>query len=335
MCDTGTPYGYRVYPTRVFRPIFRRMHVQPARIAIEALARPGADRHRPVRRHHGHVDHRSSSPRHPARARIHTRIALVGLQRLRRRLRWPAAAGRPPLRHLRRAEDLRAGLAGPDRRLGARRRRHEHRDGDHGPRHPGRRLRDDRARGTHAAHDAVRRHLRPAEGLRRLRRGRTDRRHGRRLPRRRPDRVRQLALGLLRHRPDRTLRAGIHRHGASSHNAEGRRIDRHLGRSHRDRRTCRRGLRGGQRPRGRLAHLVDAGAPGGRHRAPGRLLRHPGPQSEPAPAPRPSARTAPRRGEQRSAPAGCGMGVDVVLPQPLSPAGPRSERIRGRRRSSP
>ena len=201
---------------------------------------------------------------------------LVGLQRLRHRLRRAAAARRPALRPARRPPRVRRRLGDPRRRIAGRRARRDHRRRDRRPCSPGRRRGADRTIGADAADDALR--LQPEgahEGLRHLRRRRTRRRHRRRVPRRRDHRVDLLAVGLLRQHPDRDRRAGRDP-GAAARLPRAPRLDRHRRRAGRDRRPRADGVRRRPRARGGLGLARHARRDRRRPRAAGRVRRHPG-----------------------------------------------------------
>ena len=209
----------RIYPYRVYSSAIQ---IPPGRIWSQSLALEGADdgtpfsaplvgaaraRRRAVHGHHGHLDHRGRPPRHAGRSRLLAGQPLVGLQRLRDRLRRPAVARRTPVRPARPSTGLRRGLGRPRRRLCARRPGRHHQRRDHCSCDPGRWLGVDRTVRAHAADDALRRRAaRARQGHGRLRRRGTRRRHCGRVPRRRAHRVGRLAVGLLREHPGRPRR---------------------------------------------------------------------------------------------------------------------------------
>ena len=204
--------------------------------------------------------------------------------------------------------------------------------GDRRARGARRRRRADRAVGADAADDALRRQPEGAhQGVRDLRRRRTGGRHRRRLPRRRDHGVDLVAVGVLREHPDRAARA--RRHARPDARRRGTpRLDRHRRRPHRHRRP---------RPSpcsASSAHRRKAGAP------PRRCWPSPAASScsgSSSPSRRSQARAAdapehpphaqPRRGEPGATAARGGLDPDVVLPEPLPPAGARVRRVRGRR----
>ncbi len=171
------------------------------------------------------------------------------------------------------------------------------------------------------------------QGLRRLRRRRPGRRHRRRLPRRRDHRVDQLAVDLLHQHPDRAARAGAH---AAPHarRAGPARLDRHPRRPHRHRRPGADRLRHRPRPAGRLGLRGYRRQPGRGPRADRRVRRDAGDPARAADAARDLPRPQPGRRQPRASPARRGVDPDVVLPEPLPPAGARLRRLRGRRRAA-
>ena len=146
--------------------------------------------------------HRRRPARDPHGPRLQPRGPLMGLQRLRHRLRRPAAARRPALRPVRRQAHLHRRLGRARRRIAGRRARRLHRRRNRRARRSGRRLGAHRAVRADPADDALR--LQPEgahEGVRRLRRRRPRRRHRRRVPRRRHHRVGLMAVGVLHQHP--------------------------------------------------------------------------------------------------------------------------------------
>ena len=213
-------------------------------------ARP--HRRRPVRGHHGHVNHRRGSAEDADRPWFRPRGPVVGVQRLRGRVRRVAAARRPPVGPARRPQGVHRRLGRPARRVGCRRCRRQRRRRACGPRRSGRRCRSHRAVRADPADGAVRRQRQGAhQGPRAVRRGRSGRRDRRGVPRRGPHRVRVVAVGVLPEHPHRT---GCHRSGATGD--AGRpgqpRQPRLGGRRHRHRRARRARVRHRPRPRGRL-----------------------------------------------------------------------------------
>ena len=195
-------------------------------------------------------------------------IAVLGVQRLRRRIRRSPAARRPPLRPARSSQAYSSPdgsilasdsvLAGPRATSASR-----------SPDVP---FRARAPRSSPPQHSRLLMALfggtdRAAAGVRGLRRRRSDRRHRRRLPRRRAHRVRQLAVGVLR-RPCRSPSLVIVSDAArccpgSPASAAGR----HRRRDHRHRRPRRPRLRRRARPRGRLGIDRDARRPRRRRRS--------------------------------------------------------------------
>ena len=166
-------------------------------------------RRRPVHGHHGHVHHRRGPAEDADRPGLRPAGPVVGVQRLRGRVRRAAPARRPPVRPARRPPGVHRRLGRPARRVGRRRCRRQRRRRARRPRRPGRRCRTHRAVRADPADDAVRRQRQGAhQGARAVRRGRTGRRDRRGVPRRRHHRVRVVAVGVL---PQHPHRLGRHR----------------------------------------------------------------------------------------------------------------------------
>jgi hypothetical protein len=81
------------------------------------LAGASVDRGRAVHGDHGYLDHRCRAPRHPGRARVLPREPVLGLQRVRSRLRRPPASRRAPVRPLGRPPGVLGRLGDPRCRL--------------------------------------------------------------------------------------------------------------------------------------------------------------------------------------------------------------------------
>ncbi len=167
-----------------------------------------------------------------------------------------------------------------------------------------------------------------------LRRRRSGRRHRRRLPRRRDHRVDLVAVGVLHQHPDRARRARRHA-GAHARRACSPRLDRPRRRAHRDGRSGADGVRRSSARRRRA---------GARRR---RCSRWPAAwrcsalfvalqagSARAADAPEHLPHPEPGRGEHRAVPARRRVDPDVVLPEPVPPAGARLRRVRGRRRAA-
>ena len=198
-------------------------------------------------------------PEMQARPRLHPSGAQLGLQRLRRRVRRPAAPRRPALGPVRRPPHLQPRLGRPRRRLAAGRVRRQRPGRARRPRRPGRRVRADRSgRADVAVHDLRFLAEGAHQGAGAVRRRSTRRRHRRRLPRRRPDRVRLLALGVLHQRPPGRRRAGADPFG-DARRRDPPRLPGSGQRRHRHRRARRARVRGGARPGGGMDLGVDAG----------------------------------------------------------------------------
>ena len=147
-------------------------------------------------------DHRRGLARHPLGPRLQPRGPLVGVQRLRHRVRRPAAARRPAVRPVRGQAPLHRRLGRARRRVAGRRPRRLHRRGNRRARRSRRRLCAHRAVSADPADDALRVQPEGAhEGVRRLRRGRPRRRHRRRVPRRCHHRMGLMAVGVLHQHP--------------------------------------------------------------------------------------------------------------------------------------
>ena len=88
------------------------LHNTPAdHVSCPSPMGPDAHRGGPVHGHHGHLDHRRRAAADAGRPRVHPRRACqLGLQRLRRRVRRPAAPRRPALGPVRRPPHLRPRL---------------------------------------------------------------------------------------------------------------------------------------------------------------------------------------------------------------------------------
>lgn len=159
------------------------------------------------------------------------------------------------------------------------------------------------------------------------------RRHRGRLPRRSLHRVDELAVGLHHLHPDRPR--DPRRHQAPPERRVPPRLRRHPRRRRRHRGSRARRLRRGPRPRGRLGlHRHDP--PADRRRRPPRpLLRHPEEHRRAAHAAQCLAGPAPRLGQPGDDAARRRLDPDVVLSQPVPPAGPGLRRLRVRCRPAP
>ncbi len=195
-------------------PRAQRMRPQPRsedfyvhsgiRAAVAALVRIGTDRAGAVHGHHGHLDHRGGAAGNAGVPGLFAGGSVLGLQRLRHRLRRPAAARRAPVRHLGCSPHLPDGLGGAGRRVAGGRTRRIARGRADRPGCAGCGRRADRPLGTDTADDGVRVESQGADHrLRVLRRRRPGGRHRRRIPRRAHHRVRLVAVGLLHQHPDR------------------------------------------------------------------------------------------------------------------------------------
>ena len=251
----------------------------------------------------------------------------MGVQRLRRRVRRAAAARRPAVRPARRPPGLHRRLGRPARRVARRRCRRQRRRRARRPRRPGRRCRAHRAVRADPADDAVRRQRQGAhQGARAVRRGRTGRRHRRGVPRRRPHRVRVVAVGVL---PQHPHRAGRHRArdpGDAGRPRQPRPLD-WVGAA-----TVTAGLAAARvrhrpRPRGRLGLRADVARRSRRARPARAVRRHAGQAPAAADAARHLPHARPRRRQRRAVPARRGLDPDVVLPEPLPAAGARPSRV--------
>ena len=292
-----------------------------------ALAGARAHRRRSVHRHHGHVDHRRRLAEDAGRSRLRPAGPQLGLQRLRRRLRRAAAARRAAVRPLRRPPDLRHGLGDPRCRLPRRRPGRRRRGRADRPRDPGRRLGAHRPGRAHPAVPGVRRQQGAPQGPRPVRRGRTCRRHRRRLPRRRPDRVRVVAVGVLHQHPDRRRRPAADPFGHACRDEQPR-LARPRRCHHRHARPRRGRLRDRPRPGGRLDVRQHAPRRPRRPRAPGRVRRAAGQPPSAADAPGHFPRAEPRCGQRRAAAARRRLDPDVLLREPVPAAGPRPRGLR-------
>ena len=223
------------------------------------LACSRCHRRGPVHGHHGHLHHRRRVAEDAARPRLHPSGTELGLQRLRRRVRRPAAARRATLGPVRRPSHLHPRLGHPRRRLPDGRVRRQRARRARRPRRPGCWVRAHRTgRADAAVHDLRLLTQGAHQGVGALRRRSTRRRHRRRLPRRRPHRVRLLAVGVLHQRPPRRHRHRAHPLGdAGRHDPS--RLPGHHQRRHRDRRTRSGRVRGRARPSGGMDLSLDTG----------------------------------------------------------------------------
>ena len=198
----------RALAARHLNPPARRKGITNGHHADTTLGRTRGDSARAVHGDHGHLDHRRRAARDPGRHRLQLEQSVMGLQRLRDRLRRPAAARRSTHRPVRRQAHLQPRLGRPGRRIARRRAGQLDHHRDRRPSRARRRRSPDRAVRAHALDDALRVEPEGADqGLRRLRRSRPGGWYRRRLPRRRPDPVGLLAVGVLHQHPDRSGRA--------------------------------------------------------------------------------------------------------------------------------
>ena len=115
-------------------------------------AHPGAARLRPVRRHAGHLDRQRGASVDPGRSRARRCRRHVDRERVRRRLRRPAAAVRTTGRPVRPTRHVHRGLGPVHRRHAAGSRGRGPGNAVGGPRRPGRRRRRTQPRRHVAAH---------------------------------------------------------------------------------------------------------------------------------------------------------------------------------------
>ncbi len=149
---------------------------------------------------------------------------------------------------------------------------------------------------------------------------------GWRVPRRGDHPVPLVAMGVLPQRADRA--GGADRHTClDAGRVRASRIGRPAGRLDRHRGAWGRRLRHRPGTRDRLGLGTDVAGRCGGGAAVGRVRRDPGGPAGAVDAAGDLAVTEPGRGQRRPAAARCGVGADVVLPQPLPAAGPRPERL--------